>query len=187
MVDAMMRPRVHLLATLLPVAALAAGETPSPAPKPVAAPSHPWSLGAPLPPFKGQSLRDPKRGEVALSSLRGQPVLVNLWASWCVPCVSELPQLAALHQRLSPRGLKVVGVSIDAIFDEAEMVVGDLDLPFLTLFDPGHHAADAWRAESIPATFLYDRDGALLWRRSGLIRFDDPAFLAALEKALTTR
>jgi thiol-disulfide isomerase/thioredoxin len=168
----------------LPALALAGGEPARPEAKSPAPPTHPWSIGAPMPRFAGQNLADAKRGTVSLDSLKGQPVLVNLWASWCGPCVTELPGLGRLDQRFAPRGLKTVGVSIDDHFSEAEMVVGDLDLKYLMLFDATQASMAAWRAENIPASFLYDRAGRLVWRHSGLIRFDDPAFLAAIEVAL---
>jgi thiol-disulfide isomerase/thioredoxin len=173
-----------LLAAALPALALAGGERARPEAKSPAPPTHPWSIGAPMPTFAGQNLADAKRGSVALSSLKGQPVLVNLWASWCGPCVTELPGLGRLDGQFAPRGLKIVGVSIDDHFSEAEMVTGDLDLKYLMLFDSAQASMDAWRAETIPASFLYDRAGRLVWRHSGLIRFDDPAFLAAIEVAL---
>lgn len=175
---------VSLVGLTAPLCARGAGEAPRPEARPAAPPSHPWSLGASLPAFTGLRLDDPKRTPTALSSLRGQPLLVNLWASWCSACVAELPGLARLDARFAPRGLKTVGVSLDDSFDEAEMVAGDLDLKYMVLFDHQRTANDLWRAETIPATFLYDRAGRLVWRHSGLVRFEDPAFLAALEKAL---
>src|SRR5688572_14296071 len=67
-------------------------------------------IGEPAPPF---SLPVLGGGTTDLKSLRGKVVLVNLWASWCPPCLEEMPSLERLHQQLSPDGLVVLGVSAD--------------------------------------------------------------------------
>jgi peroxiredoxin len=179
----MSRPLVSLALALLPALALAAGEPARPESRGPDL-SHPWTLGSRLPAFEGRNLADRTGGKLALSAFAGRPMLVNLWASWCGPCVSELPGLGRLHGTFGPRGLQVVGVSIDDHVSEAEMVAGDLDLKFTLLFDQTRAASDAWRAASIPASFLYDREGRLVWRHSGVLRFDDPAFVAALEQVV---
>jgi cytochrome c biogenesis protein CcmG, thiol:disulfide interchange protein DsbE len=61
-------------------------------------------FGAPL--LDGDSLH--------LASLRGQPVLLNIWATWCAPCREEMPALQALHEEYGPRGLRIIGVSVDS-------------------------------------------------------------------------
>lgn len=56
----------------------------------------------------------PGGGELSLASLRGQPILVNFWATWCPPCVKEMPLLDGFHRTQAPRGWQVVGLAVDA-------------------------------------------------------------------------
>ena len=174
------------LTVLLPAIALAGGEPAGPTIRAAVVAANPWTLGSPLPRFTGQDLADPKRALIGLERFKGQAVLVNLWASWCSPCVAELPALAKLDAQLAPKGLEIVGISLDDRFDEAEMIAGDLDLKYTVLFDPAHVSTDLWHAATIPATFLYDRSGRLVWRHSGILRLEDPGFKAALDQALAT-
>lgn len=177
-----LRPFVLLLA-LVPGLVFAAGEPVRPESR---GPDlgHPFTLGSRVPAFEGRNLADRAGGRLSLAKFAGRPMLVNLWASWCGPCVAELPGLGRLHGTFGPRGLEIVGVSIDDHASEAEMVAGDLELKFTLLFDQDRKASDTWRAESIPASFLYDREGRLVWRHSGVLRFDDPDFKAALEQVV---
>ncbi|MBK8838623.1 MAG: TlpA family protein disulfide reductase [Hyphomonadaceae bacterium] len=59
---------------------------------------------------------------VSLEDLRGEAVLVNVWATWCAPCRQEIPFLAELHARYSANGLRVIGVSIDAAADQEKVI-----------------------------------------------------------------
>ena len=55
----------------------------------------------------------PEGGELALASLRGKPLLINFWATWCAPCIREMPQIDRFHREFSPRGWQVLGLAID--------------------------------------------------------------------------
>jgi thiol-disulfide isomerase/thioredoxin len=99
-------------------------------------------------------------------ALRGRIVLVDFWATWCAPCLDDLPRLKRLHARYAPRGLTIVGVSLDrssvrdfrswlqrqAIAWPQIREAGGYDSPLAR-----HFGVDA-----IPASYLYDRDGRLL-------------------------
>jgi peroxiredoxin len=123
---------------------------------------------------------------VSLAGERGNVVLVNLWATWCEPCRFELPELAALHERHASKGLRLVGVSIDAERTPAELrdFVTRRKLPYTVWHDPENRAAQAFRAETLPASFLFDKRGTLVWSRVGTVNAKDAGLEAAIAKAL---
>lgn len=115
------------------------------------------------------TFRDDSGKVVSVADFKGKVVLVNLWATWCPPCVAELPALDMLHARLRSKGFAVVAVSLDR---------GDMKVvtDFLSARGVEHLAAyqDAdrdisrkWEYSGIPASFLIDRDGNLVERIDG--------------------
>jgi peroxiredoxin len=139
--------------------------------------------GQPAPDYSTVNLEGAK---VSLANERGHAVLVNLWATWCEPCRFELPELAALHERHAPKGLRVIGVSVDSQRSAAEVrdFVTRRKLPYTFWHDPADQASRAFRAETLPASFLFDKRGNLVWRTVGTVRANDPELEAAIQRAL---
>jgi thiol-disulfide isomerase/thioredoxin len=123
---------------------------------------------------------------VSLSALRGHPVLLNLWATWCLPCLAEMPELAALHERYKDDGLAVVGLSVDdaGATERVHRFVEERSLPFTVWLDPEMRILDSLRVRALPTTFLVDGEGEILWRRDQPITADDPLLERALDRAL---
>jgi peroxiredoxin len=99
---------------------------------------------------------------VSLANLRGRIVVVNFWATWCPPCVDEMPSLERLHRALGREGLVVLGVSADE--DEAALraFVAKAGITFPILRDPGGRSAAAlYRTTGYPETFVVDAKGVL--------------------------
>ncbi|HEX8819681.1 MAG TPA: redoxin domain-containing protein [Archangium sp.] len=143
----------------------------------------PLAAGQPAPEYTARTLE----GQPAsLAAERGQVVLVNLWATWCEPCRFELPELAALHERHAARGLRVVGVSVDARRTASEVrdFVARRKLPYTFWHDPEDRISGAFGVTTLPASFLVDRQGTIVWSHVGAVRAEDPDLLAALEAAL---
>jgi thiol-disulfide isomerase/thioredoxin len=113
---------------------------------------------------------------------------VNLWATWCEPCRFELPELAALHERHASKGLRVIGVSVDGQRSASEIrdFVTRRKLPYTFWHDPADQASQAFRAETLPASFLFDKRGTLVWRTVGTVHANDPELEAAIQRALNT-
>lgn len=133
--------------------------------------------------FRGPTLDDK---ELGLDDLRGQVVLVNVWATWCKPCRQELPELQRLHTEYGDRGFTVLGVSEDAVraHPMLRQMVGQFQIRYPMILDPRGTAQRAFRVDGYPTSILLGRKGNELWRRAGLIEPDDAELRTALESAL---
>ncbi|MGB9455821.1 MAG: TlpA disulfide reductase family protein [Bryobacteraceae bacterium] len=95
-----------------------------------------------------------------LRDLRGKVVLVNFWATWCPPCRKEMPDLEALYQRLSPRGLVILAIS-DEDAAKVKPFIAEHQISYTILLDPGRKVNEMFQVEGIPKSFVYDREGKL--------------------------
>ncbi len=121
------------------------------------------------------------------SDYRGSVVVLNVWATWCGPCVREMPALERLHRQLGPLGLDVVAVSVDNLPDSNADVLafGDrFDLTFPLLRDPSGDIQKAYSIAALPTTFIIDRTGRIHQRLLGAREWDSPAMIESLRKLL---
>ena len=107
--------------------------------------------GFTLPDLEGQIHR--------LADLRGRVVVLNYWATWCPPCVDEMPSLQKLHEALDAKGLSVVAVSVDERFEDVERFVETFELTFTILHDEGMRTARVYQTFKYPETYIIGRDG----------------------------
>ena len=123
---------------------------------------------------------------VTLASLRGEVVLLNLWATWCVPCRTETPYLQALFEEYGDQGFRVVGISLDTgdAADQVERFVEEFGVTYTILHDPQMRGMELYQVPGLPATFMIDREGTIRWIRYGPILEGDADFLGALEELL---
>ncbi len=104
---------------------------------------------------------------VTLSSLRGRPVWLAFWASWCGPCRAELPELVALRERWADKDVVILGVSLD---QDPEMALAFLDRvgsPLSSVIDPGGTTVAPYDAHRIPLNLVLDADGRIVRRIEG--------------------
>jgi peroxiredoxin len=134
-------------------------ELPPPPPVDLSIPVGP-KIGLRAPDFSLQSLDG---STVALSDLIGQPLVINYWATWCVPCKKELPILEKLFQEYRSRGLLIV--SVDAIeqdtADKLQSVIAESGITYPTLLDEGNQFSDAYQAIFFPTSFFIDASGVI--------------------------
>ena len=123
---------------------------------------------------------------VALADLRGEVVLLNVWATWCVPCRKEAPELQELHETHRADGLRVVGVTVDnrGAGDQIRQFVDEFGMTYDIWWDPDGAAIEAFGAAGVPLTVLIGRDGRIAWRHLGAFHADDPILRRALGRAL---
>ena len=115
-------------------------------------------LNQPAPDFELKTLEGEK---VHLADLRGRPVLLSFWASWCGPCRSELPTLSKLSEEYKEKGLVILGVN-DEGKAAARKYADHAELAFRTLDDSGSKAHRLYRVHAIPTLFLIDKDGKIV-------------------------
>jgi thiol-disulfide isomerase/thioredoxin len=129
------------------------------------------------------SLADTNGHSVELSELRGNLVLVNLWATWCEPC---LPSLERLQSRLGER-IAVLAVSEDRGGNKTvEPFIAKLGLKSVKIYiDPKSEVGHAFGARGLPTSFLIDREGKVLGRVEGAAEWDSPKILGVLEPLLS--
>jgi peroxiredoxin len=96
-----------------------------------------------------------------LSELRGRVVVLNFWATWCPPCIDEMPSLERLHQALGERGVAVIAVSVDERFSDVPAFVEKFRLTFPILYDEGKKVSRKYQSFKYPETYILDRDGRL--------------------------
>lgn len=140
----------------------------------------------PVPPLKPPSGGDQRLAQ-AVAQHRGKPVLVNFWASWCVPCRDEMPALQRLAARWQSRGLAVLTVVVADNARRAEeflweVLPGEETLPLLD--DHEQSLGRAWQVRVLPTTLILDRRHRIVARGQGAIDWDTPAIDQQLQTLL---
>jgi len=115
-------------------------------------------VGGPAPDFKLQNLDGQY---ISLSDLRGKPVLLNFWATWCKPCVSEMPYIQQVYEEWSGKGLVVLAVNIGQSPAEVKRFLQAHSLSLPVLLDTKENAARKYNITAIPTSFLIDSDGVI--------------------------
>lgn len=139
-------------------------------------------VGQPLADF---TLPDLHGRSVQLSELRGKVVFINIWATWCQPCIDEMPTIQRLYDLLQARGLEVLAVSLDPL---GEQVVApfmrDYQLTFPALLDPASRVERLYGTMGVPESFIVDKRGVLVEKVVGPRDWSHPQMLALFERLL---
>jgi len=154
------------LAVALPVAACGGGSASAGPGSSVIVIGSPL-VGRPAPALAGRTLDG---SSFDLAALRGKPVLVNFWASWCGPCREEFPLLEAALARHAGAGLVVVGALFKDDPEPARSFVVEEGATWPTVIDPDRGIGEAWKVLAPPQTFFVDRDGIVRDVQVGQVR-----------------
>lgn len=146
-------------------------------------------LDQPAPAPEAPGVTDAFGGRVGLADFRGQVVLVNFWATWCAPCVHEMPSLDRLQARLGPEGLLVMAVSQDRKgLAAAEPFYREQGLDNLEIFlDPKGDFARAMGVAGLPTTLLLDDQGRIVGALEGPLEWDGPEAVELIRFYLARR
>jgi cytochrome c biogenesis protein CcmG/thiol:disulfide interchange protein DsbE len=148
----------------------------------------PVELGSKAPDFKALTLDSIPR-EKSLADYRGQVVMINVWATWCLPCRVEMPSIEALHKAYGPKGLKIVAVSIDDPgTDQAiRAFAKQYGLTFEILHDPKGEITDLYDIDGYPETFIVGRDGVIRKKLMSATDWNSPEARSLVDRLLTER
>jgi thiol-disulfide isomerase/thioredoxin len=113
--------------------------------------------------------------EISMRSLRGKIIVVDFWATWCGPCVAEMPRMKELYAKYHDKGVEFIGISLDQSkedggFDKLKAFVAKNDIPWPQYYQGNHWQSEfskSWGVNSIPAVFLVDREGKLFSTDAG--------------------
>ena len=98
---------------------------------------------------------------ITLSELRGQPVIINFWATWCVYCVNEMPYLQEIYEEYNPAGLVLLGVNVGESKAQVTTFKLENNLTFTFLLDSQRTVDREYAIRGYPTTFFIDRDGII--------------------------
>ncbi len=138
--------------------------------------SHPPRIGNAAPDF---TITDSQR-TVTLSQLRGKPVVLNFWATWCPPCVEEMPSLVQLQKQMGDK-VTILAVSEDADDGAYKQFIRDHNIDLLTVRDT-QHQNEGYGTFKFPETFIISRDGKILRKFIGATDWTSPDIVDYLNK-----
>ena len=120
------------------------------------------------------SFKDLSGKKVSLSAFKGKVILLDFWATWCVPCKQEIPGFIELQKKYGDRGLQIVGLSVDDSLNMAKEYATKMKMNYPVLLAEGKE--DILKAydpiPSIPVSVLIDREGRIVWRHLGIASMD---------------
>jgi len=108
------------------------------------------------------NLPDQKGKNISLTSLQGKVVLIDFWASWCIPCRKTIPSLKKIYSKYKEKGFEIYGVSVDADEFSWKKAVYDEGIKWLQVLDKSGETASSWNVNYIPNTFLLDKTGKII-------------------------
>ena len=140
--------------------------------------SRPPRIGSTAPDFTVQDTQT----KVTLSQFHGQVVVLNFWATWCAPCVEEVPSLVEMQRRMKARGVTVIAVSVDVDDSAYRQFVKDHGVSLLTVRDPDQKSNGLYGTFKFPETYIIDRNGVMRRKFIGAVDWTEPEITDFLSK-----
>jgi cytochrome c biogenesis protein CcmG, thiol:disulfide interchange protein DsbE len=140
--------------------------------------SRPAGIGTAAPDF---TVVDSDR-QVTLSEFRGKVVVLNFWATWCQPCVAEMPSLVQMQRRMKDKGVTVLAVSIDDSDGAYHKFLQNYGIDFLTVRDADKKSNALYGTFRFPETYIIDRNGTVRRKFIGAVEWSDPEIVDFLNK-----
>ena len=131
--------------------------------------SLPADVGQPAPAFR---LGTADGSQLGLADRRGKVVLINFWATWCVPCRTEMPEIEQAYRTYASRGFAVLAVDVQETADQVRPFMAELNLSFPALLDLDGAVSRAYFARALPSSFVVDRQGIVRYVKVGPLTTD---------------
>ena len=140
--------------------------------------SRPPHIGSNAPEFTVQDAQN----RITLSQYRGQVVVLNFWATWCPPCIEEMPSLVEMQRRMKDKGVTVLAVSVDVDEGAYHRFEKDHNVNLLTVRDPGQKSSSLYGTFKFPETYIIDRNGVMRRKFIGAVDWTEPEITDFLSK-----
>lgn len=135
-------------------------------------------IGKPAPQF---TVQDSDR-KIALNDFKGKIVVLNFWATWCPPCVEELPSLIQMQQQMKDKEIVVLAISVDADKSAYDRFLKEHNVNLLTVRDSDQKSNDLYGTSKFPETYIIDRSGVVRRKFIGPVDWNQPDILDYLTK-----
>ncbi|MFZ0781387.1 MAG: TlpA disulfide reductase family protein [Candidatus Sulfotelmatobacter sp.] len=140
--------------------------------------TRPPRIGSAAPDF---TVRDADR-TVTLSQLKGQVVVLNFWATWCPPCIEEMPSLVQMQQQMKAKGVTVLAVSVDVDDSNYRRFLKDHNVNLLSVRDADQKSNALYGTFKFPETYIIDRNGVVRRKFIGAVDWTEPEVIDFLGK-----
>jgi thiol-disulfide isomerase/thioredoxin len=141
----------------------------------------PWPADKKLEEF---TLPDVKNIKHALSDYKGKVVLINFWASWCPPCITEMPELTKLKQQFAEQPFEIIALNVGEKRYRVRKFVKLVNFSLPVLLDTSSETFNSWGVKTLPTSFLIDGDGRVRYRIRGNPGWDQKETITAIEKLI---
>lgn len=140
--------------------------------------TRPSRIGSAAPDF---TVHDSER-TVTLSQFKGQVVVLNFWATWCPPCIEEMPSLVQMQQRMKAKGVTVLAVSVDVDENQYRRFLREHNVSLLSVRDADQKSNELYGTFKFPETYVIDRNGVVRRKFIGAVDWTEPEVIDFLGK-----
>ena len=148
------------------------------------------SLNTGLQPYKGNitdlylNFIDLNNKRHTLKSHKGEVLLINFWATWCPPCVKELPSLNRLQEKINNKNFNILAVNIGEETNTVKKFLSKMDIKFPVLTDPHAESVEPWKLIAFPSSFVIDKHGIIRYGLFGGLEWDNKEVVTVIENLL---